>query len=91
MLAEFNAYQDRITTFQNELNHKCANAEVLWAAAVAASTAPRQQQHVQPASIQDPEKSDSSREKLQSFVSHLYIKLAGDASCFPNPQHQYQL
>jgi hypothetical protein len=87
---EFNAYQDRITTLQNELNHKCANAEVLQAAVAAAGAAPRKQPHVQPASIPDQEKFDGSRDKLQLFVSHLCMKLADNASLFPNLQHQLQ-
>jgi hypothetical protein len=33
---------------------------------------------------------DGSQDKLRSFVSHLHMKLAGDASCFSNPQHQLQ-
>jgi hypothetical protein len=86
---ESNAYQDRITTLQNELNYKHANAEALQAVAVA-GVAFRQQLYIQPASIPDPEKFDNSRNKLQSIVSYLYMKLAGDASHFPNPQYQFQ-
>jgi hypothetical protein len=83
---EANVYQDRITTLQNELNLEHANAEALGAPAAAVGAAPEQQPHVQPASIQDPQRFDGSRNKLQSFVSHLRMKLAGDASRFPNPQ-----
>jgi chromosome segregation ATPase len=88
--AESNAYQDRITTLQNKLNHKHTNTEVLQTVAIVAGEASGQQPHVQPASISDPEKFDSSRDKLRSFVSHLCMKLTGNASCFPNPQHQLQ-
>jgi hypothetical protein len=62
-------------------------AKVLRAAA-AAGAAPEQQPHIQPASIPDLEKFDGSSDKLWSFVSHLYMKLSGDASHFPNSQHQ---
>jgi hypothetical protein len=41
-IAEFNAYQDRITTLQKELNYKCTNAEALHAVAAAAGTSLRQ-------------------------------------------------
>jgi hypothetical protein len=36
--AESNTYQDRITTIQNKLKHKCSNAEALYAVASAAGT-----------------------------------------------------
>jgi hypothetical protein len=88
--AESNAYQDRITILQNELNHECANVEALWTVAAAAGTAPRQQPNVQPASIPYPEKFDGCRNTLRLFVFHLRIKFAGTASRFPNPQHQLQ-
>jgi hypothetical protein len=29
-IGESNAYQDKKTTLQNKLNHKCTNAEVLY-------------------------------------------------------------
>jgi hypothetical protein len=84
---ESNTYQDRITTLQNELNYECANAEALQTTAGVAGAAFGQQPHVQPVSIPDHEKFNSYKDKLQSFVSHLHMKLAGDASCFPNLQH----
>jgi hypothetical protein len=87
---EFNAYQDSITTLQNELGHECANAEVLQTVAAAVGAALKQQPHFQPASIPDPKKFNGSRDKLRSFVSHLCMKLAGNASHFPNPQYQLQ-
>jgi hypothetical protein len=62
--AESNAYQDRITTLQNELNRERANTGVLQAAAVAAGITSEQQPHVQPASIPNLEKCDSGRKKL---------------------------
>jgi hypothetical protein len=34
------------------------------------------------------EKVDGSRNNLHSFVLDIYIKLAGNASCLPNYQHQ---
>jgi hypothetical protein len=40
--AESNAYSDRITTLQNELNHDCANGTALQAAATVADAALRQ-------------------------------------------------
>jgi hypothetical protein len=35
---EFNAYHDRITTLQNELNHEHVNSEALYAIAVIVCT-----------------------------------------------------
>jgi hypothetical protein len=61
---ESNAYQDRVTTLQNELNHECTIAETWQVIAAAAGTAPKQQPHIQPVSFSDPERFDSSREKL---------------------------
>jgi hypothetical protein len=84
---ESNTDQDSITTLQNKLNYEHANAEVLWTVAAATNAASRQQPHVQLVSIPDPEKFNGSWDKLQSFVFHLYMKLAGDASCFPNLQY----
>jgi hypothetical protein len=81
--AESNAYQDRINTLQNKLIYKHANTKTLRTAAATAGTVSGQQLHVQPASILD-----SSRDKLWSFVSHLHMKLTGNASHFPNPQPQ---
>jgi hypothetical protein len=43
---ESNAYQDRMTIFQNELNHECANTEVLGTAAAAGGAALEQKPHV---------------------------------------------
>jgi hypothetical protein len=77
-------------TLQNELNHEFANAEVLLTTATVAGVATRQQPHVTLASIPDPERFDGSREKLQAFISHLCMTLAGDASGFPNIQHKLQ-
>jgi hypothetical protein len=85
---ESNTNQDRFTTLQNELNYESANTEALWSAAATAATGLRQQPDVQPASIPDPERFNGSRDKLPSFVSHLCMKLAGNASHSPNPQHQ---
>jgi hypothetical protein len=87
---EFNVYQNRITTHQNELNFECTNAEVLHTIAAAAGKASGQQPHFQPVSIPNPEKFDGSRDKLQSFVSHLCMKRAHDPSHLPNSQHQLQ-
>jgi hypothetical protein len=57
---EFNAYQDRIMTLQNELNYECANTEKLCAALAVAAAVPGQHLHVQLASIADPERFDGS-------------------------------
>jgi hypothetical protein len=81
--AESNAYQDRITTVQNEFNHECANAKVQQTAA-AGRIAAGQQQLVQLASISDSERFDGSWHKLWSFVAYLYMKLTANASYFPN-------
>jgi hypothetical protein len=43
---------------------------------------------MQPAFIQDAEKFDGNCDKLHSFTSHLCMKLVGNTSCFPSPQHQ---
>jgi hypothetical protein len=56
----------------------------------AAGAVPRQQLHVQPVSIPEPKKFNGSRDKLRSFISHIHMKLAGDTSRFPNPQHQFR-
>jgi hypothetical protein len=85
---ESNAYQDRITTLEDELNYGCANAEAVHTAAAAVSAAPGKQPFVQPASIPDPRGFNGSRDKFPSFVSHLCMKLAGNASRFPNLEHQ---
>jgi hypothetical protein len=42
-IAESNAYQDTITTLQNQLGHEHANVEALWSIAAAAGNAPEQQ------------------------------------------------
>jgi hypothetical protein len=42
--AESNTYQDRITSFRNELNYECTNAEVLRAVAVASADLKQDQQ-----------------------------------------------
>jgi hypothetical protein len=87
---ESNTYQDRITTIQNELNHERTHTEALQTVAIAAGIALRQQPHIQLASIPDLERFNSSRDKLQSFVCYLHLKLADNACRFSNLQHQLQ-
>jgi hypothetical protein len=84
---ESNAYQDKITTFWDKLNHKWVKAEVLPAAAATISTVLGQQPHVQLASIPDLEQFDDSCDRLHSFVSYSCMNLARDTSYILNPQH----
>jgi hypothetical protein len=67
------------------LNQEFANAEVQHAVAAAAGATSGQQPHILLAPIPDPEKFDSSHEKGCSFISHLQMKLAGNAAHFLNP------
>ena len=49
---------------------------------------PQASTQIQAISIADPKTYNGNRDELRSFVSHLRIKLQGDANRFPNAQHQ---
>ena len=62
LLAENESYQERITTFQNDLNHEGENL------VTPSSSFP----------VPDPERYDGNCKKLPLFRSHLLMKLQGD-------------
>ena len=72
----------QIATLQEELNRERANSAAL------STRRPSTPPAIQAERISDPEKFTGDREKLRTFKTHLLMKLQGDASRFPNTQHQ---